>query len=119
MYVSDQPNNALVVIDLEQKKRTSSIPASSSPEGVAISDDGKWIVVANEEANSVSFIDTADNTEKFQVATQGENPTSLRRLPWPLPSRRSSPMRRPAPPQRLMAWRGARRLPRPSARKAK
>src|ERR1051326_3276042 len=41
-YVSDQPANALLVIDLEKRAVTKKVDLGESPEGVYVSPDGKW-----------------------------------------------------------------------------
>jgi YVTN family beta-propeller protein len=74
LYVSDQPNNALLVIDLKRNEVVGTIDLGESPEGVGASADGKWVVVASELANGVTFIDAATGKLAFNVKTKGENP---------------------------------------------
>src|SRR2546429_7168703 len=50
-YGSDQPNNALLVIDLEQRAVAKKIDLGTSPEGVYISPDGSLIAAAVELTN--------------------------------------------------------------------
>src|SRR5256714_13275484 len=73
-YVSDQPNNALLVIDLEQRAVAKKIDLGESSEGVYISPDGSLVAAAVELTNSVAFIDTASDTAIFRVKIQGNNP---------------------------------------------
>ena len=72
--MSDQPNNALLVIDLEKRAVTKKIDLGESPEGVYISPDGKLIAAAVELTNSVAFIDTATDAVAFRVKIKGDNP---------------------------------------------
>src|SRR5437879_13888723 len=74
VYVSDQPNNALLVIDLEQRAVAKKIDLGESPEGVYISPDGRLVAAAVELTNSVAFIDTARDAVVFRVRIQGNNP---------------------------------------------
>jgi len=74
LYVSDQPNNRLLLIDLDQRKQTGAIALGVSPEGVGRSRDGRWIAAASEQSNSVTFIDTATQREVFSVKVKGQNP---------------------------------------------
>src|SRR2546423_15096886 len=73
-YVSDQPNNALLVIDLEKRAVTGKVDLGESSEGVYISPDGSLVAAAVELTNSVAFIDTASDTAIFRVKIQGNNP---------------------------------------------
>jgi len=65
-YVSDQPNNRLVMVDLVARKVSGTIALGESPEGVGISPDGRWVVAAVEESNQVVFIDTATGRKAFE-----------------------------------------------------
>src|SRR6185503_14107028 len=73
-YVSDQPNNALLVVDLEKRAVAKTIDLGESPEGVYISPDGRLLAAAVELTNSVAFIDTASDAVAFRVKIRGENP---------------------------------------------
>ena len=73
LYVSDQPANALVVIDLASRSRRH-VALGESPEGVSASAAGDWIVAASEVSNAVSFIDVATGQKVFSVTTEGKNP---------------------------------------------
>src|SRR2546427_10616171 len=61
-YVSDQPNNALLVIDLEQRAVAKKIDLGESPEGVYLSPDGRLVAAAGELPHRGAFIDTASHT---------------------------------------------------------
>jgi len=73
-YVSDQPNNALLVIDLVERAVAKKIDLGESPEGVYISPDGSLIAAAVELTHSVAFIDTASDAVVFRVKIRGDNP---------------------------------------------
>ena len=72
--MSDQPNNALVVVDLAARKRSGTIAVGASPEGVGISPDGRWVAAAVEETNEIVFVDTRTNAKAFVVKVRGKNP---------------------------------------------
>src|SRR5260221_214724 len=74
LYVSDQPNNRLILVDLRERKTAGAIALGVSPEGVGRSADGRWIAAASEQSNSVTFIDTQLQREAFTVKVQGQNP---------------------------------------------
>ena len=57
-YVSDQPNNQLVMVDLAAGRQIGSVALGESPEGVSLSADGRWVAVATEESNDVVFVGT-------------------------------------------------------------
>jgi YVTN family beta-propeller protein len=73
-YVSDQPNNRVVLVDLAARKVAGEVPLGESPEGVGISPDGRWVVVAIEESNDVVFVDTQTKAVGFVVKVSGKNP---------------------------------------------
>src|SRR3954449_9721931 len=73
-YVSDQPSNALLVVDLEKRAVIKKVDLGESPEGVYISPDGSLVTAAVELTNSVAFIDTATDAVAFRVKIQGDNP---------------------------------------------
>ena len=78
VYVSDQPNNQLVVVDIASRKATGVIALGESPEGVGISADGRWVAAAVEETNDVAFIDTRTQRKAFVVKVRGKNPEHAR-----------------------------------------
>ncbi len=59
LYVSDQPNNRLILVDLRERKTAGAIALGVS---------------ASEQSNSVTFIDTQLQREAFTVKVQGQNP---------------------------------------------
>jgi len=75
LYVSDQPANALLIVDLGKRAQVGTVPLGESPEGVGISAAGDWVVAASEITNSVSFISTATNQKVFSIKTAEESGT--------------------------------------------
>lgn len=76
-YVSNQ-DGGVSVIDLNTLTVTGSIDVKGEgPRGLAITDDGKLLVVATRENGSVSIIDTATN-EVVQQIPVGQNPEFVR-----------------------------------------
>ena len=67
LYVSDQPNNRLQMIDLQQRKAAGVIALGESPEGVYASPDGRWIAAAMEESHDVAITDTQTNKVAFTI----------------------------------------------------
>ncbi len=76
-YVSNQ-DGGVSVIDLNTLTATGNIDVKGEgPRGLAITDDGKLLVVATRENGSVSIIDTATN-EVVQQIPVGQNPEFVR-----------------------------------------
>jgi len=73
LYVSDQPNNRLILVNLKERK-TLARSRRRLAEGVGRSADGRWIAAASEQSNSVTFIDTQLQREAFTVKVRGQNP---------------------------------------------
>src|SRR5690606_39814712 len=74
LYVSDQPNNRLQLIDLRKRQAGGTIALGESPEGVYASPDGRWIAAAIEESNDVAIVDTRTKQLAFSVKVRGRNP---------------------------------------------
>jgi len=67
LYVSNEDDNLVTVIDIVSGKAIKTIPVGVEPEGIASSPDGQWIVSTSETTNMVHWIDPAtleiiDNT---------------------------------------------------------
>ena len=62
MYVSNEDDNLVTVIDLEKSEVIKTIPVGVEPEGIAVSADGKWVASASETTNMVHWIDPTTNT---------------------------------------------------------
>ncbi len=76
-YVSNQ-EGGVSVIDLNTLTSTTTIDVKGEgPRGLAVSDDGKLLVVATRENGSVSVIDTATNEVLSQIKV-GQNPEFVR-----------------------------------------
>lgn len=76
-YVSNQ-DGGVSVIDLNTMNSTTTIDVKGEgPRGLAVSDDGKLLVVATRENGSVSLIDTATNEVLSQIKV-GQNPEFVR-----------------------------------------
>ena len=61
LYVANQSNNTVSVIDLLAGKEIDVIPVGIKPLGVALNPAGTRLYVANEGSNAISTIDTATN----------------------------------------------------------
>lgn len=76
-YVSSQ-DGGVTMIDLSTMTTTGSIDVKAEgPRGLAVTEDGKFLVVATRENGSVSVIDTATNEVVKQIAV-GKNPEFVR-----------------------------------------
>ena len=76
-YVSNQ-DGGVSVIDLNTLTTTSNIDVQGDgPRGIAISDNGKILIVATRENGSISLIDTATNQVIKQIPV-GKNPEFVR-----------------------------------------
>ena len=76
-YVSNQ-DGGVSVIDLNTLTSTTTIDVKGEgPRGLAVSDDGKLLVVATRENGSVSVIDTTTNEVLSQIKV-GQNPEFVR-----------------------------------------
>jgi YVTN family beta-propeller protein len=64
MYVSNEDDNQVTVIDLSSKQAIQQVAVGVEPEGIAVSPDGKWVVSASETTNMVHWIDAASNEIK-------------------------------------------------------
>jgi len=76
-YVSNQ-DGGVSVIDLNTLTSTTNIDVKAEgPRGIAVSDDGKLLIVATRENGSISLIDTATNEVVKQIPV-GKNPEFVR-----------------------------------------
>jgi YVTN family beta-propeller protein len=76
-YVSNQ-DGGVSVIDLNTMTSTTNIDVKAEgPRGLAVSDDGKLLIVATRENGSISIIDTATNEVLKQIPV-GKNPEFVR-----------------------------------------
>ncbi|GCC48681.1 hypothetical protein chiPu_0032581, partial [Chiloscyllium punctatum] len=58
MYVANENDNTVTVIDLEKRARLGDIQVGVEPEGMTISPDGKILINTSETTNMAHFIDT-------------------------------------------------------------
>src|SRR6202008_1315729 len=58
MYVANENDNTVTVIDLQKRTRLGDIQVGVEPEGMAISPDGKILINTSEPTNMAHFIDT-------------------------------------------------------------
>ena len=63
MYVANEDDNLVTVVDLETRKVIAEIPVGVEPEGMGMSPDGKTLVSTSETTNMAHFI----NTETYSV----------------------------------------------------
>jgi len=76
-YVSNQ-DGGVSVIDLNTMTSTTNIDVKAEgPRGLAVSDDGKLLIVATRENGSISIIDTVTNEVLKQIPV-GKNPEFVR-----------------------------------------
>lgn len=76
-YVSNQ-DGGVSVIDLNTLTSTTDIDVKAEgPRGLAVSDDGKLLIIATRENGSISVIDTATNQVVKQIPV-GKNPEFVR-----------------------------------------
>jgi PQQ-dependent catabolism-associated beta-propeller protein len=57
LYVSNEDDNMVTVIDLPTRKMIAEIPTGVEPEGMAVSPDGQTIVNTSETTNTAHFLD--------------------------------------------------------------
>ena len=63
LYVSNEDDNLVTVIDIAKRKAIKQIPVGVEPEGIAVSPDGKWVVSTSETTNMAHWIDR----EKLEI----------------------------------------------------
>ena len=68
----DRTADGIGVVDLRQGKLLRVIPAGTDPEQLAVSADGRWLFVANEDAGVASVINASDGRLLTTVKVGGE-----------------------------------------------
>ena len=58
LYVANEDDNMVTVVDVDERQVLSEIPVGVEPEGMGVSHDGKWLVNTSETTNMAHFIDT-------------------------------------------------------------
>ena len=76
IYVTNQLDNTLSVIDGSNYKVVATVPVGTSPAGVAVSPDGRYAYIAEGGDNAVSVFDTGTRT----IATSATNASRLTTL---------------------------------------
>jgi YVTN family beta-propeller protein len=56
IYVANEDDNMVTVVDVASRTALSEIPVGVEPEGMAVSHDGKWVVNTSETTNMAHFI---------------------------------------------------------------
>ena len=59
LYVANENDNTVTIIDIEKRARLGEVQVGVEPEGMGISPDGKILVNTSETTNMAHFIDTA------------------------------------------------------------
>ena len=59
LYVANENDNTVTIIDLEKRVRVGDVQVGVEPEGMALSPDGKILINTSETTNMAHFIDTA------------------------------------------------------------
>ena len=57
LYVANEDDNMVTVIDIDSRTVVTEIPVGVEPEGMGVSHDGKWVVNTSETTNMAHFID--------------------------------------------------------------
>jgi PQQ-dependent catabolism-associated beta-propeller protein len=59
LYVANENDNTVTIIDIERRARVGDVQVGVEPEGMAISPDGRFLINTSETTNMAHFIDTA------------------------------------------------------------
>src|SRR5260370_31910458 len=62
LYVTNQLDDTLSVVNTQTNQVTATVPAGVGPEGVAVTPDGSRVYIADSGSAQVSVLDTANNT---------------------------------------------------------
>lgn len=81
LYISNPGNHQVTKISLATKSISASIATGEVPTGIALSDNGHFLYVANFKSNSINVIDTTDNTNITNIENVGKNPKKLLIIP--------------------------------------
>ncbi|HSF71256.1 MAG TPA: YncE family protein, partial [Methylotenera sp.] len=79
-YITNQGDNTVSVIDIQQNKVINTIKVDKAPVGVAISNKLKRVFISNVESNNISVIDSAINKVIESITLQG-SPVGLAMAP--------------------------------------
>ena len=67
LYVSEQNSAQLWRINVDKGEIAERVQLGESPEAVYCSPDGKWLAVANEGTNSISFVEVKSMKLKYSI----------------------------------------------------
>jgi YVTN family beta-propeller protein len=82
IYVTNQLDNTVSVIDGGTHKSVATVRVGVSPADMAVSPDRKSVYIANTGSDTVSVLDTADNTVATAIALpRGSRPTGVALTP--------------------------------------
>lgn len=74
VYVTNQQDNTLSVIDARTYKVVATVPAGVAPEGVAVTKDGRHVYIANSGSARVSVLDVAATSVDALVVISYNDP---------------------------------------------
>src|SRR5260370_6675291 len=84
IYVTNQLDNTLPVIDGSNYKVVTTVPVGASPAGVAVSPDGRYAYIAEGGDDAVSVFDTGSKTIATSAALPaGSSPRAVAPSPTP------------------------------------
>ena len=112
IYVSDEAESTLDIIDAKTLKVLTKVPLSGHPNNMAVAKDGRYVYVGIiQEPGGVDVIDTKTRTRVKNVPTKGTihnayvTPDGSTPSPDRLPARRStSSTRKPTSPRSRSTW---------------
>src|SRR6266540_2503320 len=76
----DKQADGIGIVDVKTRKLLKILPGGSDPEQLAVSADGKWLFVANEDVAQASVIDAGSGKTLFMVKV-GEEPEGVNLRP--------------------------------------
>jgi len=76
----DKQADGIGIVDVKNRKLLKILPGGSDPEQLAVSADGKWLFVANEDVAQASVIDAGSGKTLFMVKV-GEEPEGVNLRP--------------------------------------
>jgi YVTN family beta-propeller protein len=79
-YITNQGDNTVSVIDIQENKVISTLKVGKAPVGVAVSTKLKRVFISNVESNNISVIDAVNNKVIESIALQG-SPVGLAMAP--------------------------------------
>ncbi len=79
-YITNQGDNTVSVMDIQQNKVISTIKVGKAPVGVAVSSKLKRVFISNVESNNISVIDAVNNKVIDSIALQS-SPVGLAMAP--------------------------------------